>query len=815
MARNEYTTPIFGQQSFVPWSPKPLDTFTKMPIQNRSSAVKRNEKGQVYAADMFWNYTDHTQAALTARTIQTGNYIMQRTLESQSNMPIAILAVPMIYGNLPGTALNESSDEYWWRVVKFHENTNYLYFVVALTGGASIQATYNNVVPSTGQKISVSYITQQILFAEAGYGVEPEVERVFKELERDGFATDRLITPNRSIESEFNIRVEQVSVQSKVRAGTQEYGRIADGTVASIKSAISHWKERTDSVYSRVIMMEAGSYMDSLNMSASTNFIGSFIATGFPVFNASTSFDEMVKYFQGEAYEADNQEPPPDDWSTDWDVYVKGVQRPDIFITMKSPKIDEWLTSDKNTSGVKKEDIAVEYRYREYEDPSLPYTLVQYAKDKYDQTRETDYISNISLNYLNLKSLIEEIGTGNIETLYPYYAEMEFRLKYGDYASAWCRYEIGAIGSPSVSDFTFMKNLGEQADDFQDESTVTLHYDEFPPDYDPWPDRPLPPLPPIEPTEPTPVPPGLNGIGLLTTTYNITQNTARQLGQFFWGGDIFEKIKALNTSPIENVVGLMIMPIMISGTSAVIRVGDVDTNLNGDVITSVPLYRLGSIELKGRYQSFLDYEPYTSAFIFLPFVGFVRIDPAYYTNRTLSVVYSYDIICGLCNAMLFADGIYIESHQGNCGISVPLIATNRADLQIGLASSLLETAAMAASGGLAGAATGKTIAGSAAGLVSAADQYMTGFHSMRQGGYSPSCAWAETRECYLVIESANAAHSSTYNKDRGRPTLASANVGSLRGYTETDANVDLSGLSGATEEEKNEIRKIFASGFYV
>lgn len=284
------------------------------------------------------------------------------------------------------------------------------------------------------------------------------------------------------------------------------------------------------------------------------------------------------------------------------------------------------------------------------------------------------------------------------------------------------------------------------------------------------------------------------------------------LGRFLWSGDIFQKIKALNTSPISNIVGLYYMPIFISGTASIINIGDIDTNINADEIAnSTPLYELGSVQYQGRYQNFVDYEPYTNAHIFLPFVGFIRINPTYFTNRTLKVIYSFDLICGLCNAMLFADGIYVESHQGNCGIEIPLISSNRAQVAIGLASSLFQsTLSLATTKGLSAMTALQTGGGVFDSVLSAADS----FNSQRQGGYSPATAWCETRQCFIVIESANASYTGTFNHDFGRPCMASHSISQLRGYTVVDSNIDLKGFAGATEEEIKMIRELLSTGFY-
>lgn len=826
----KYSSPIFGSMNFTPWSVLSINIWEYFDIINRASEIKKNSKGQVYGGDVFIEISNHGLSS-TGSTggkqysyVMAGHFLSQKTLLSHADQPLAWLAMPARYGNAANTAENSTAAANAWAVETYHTNSHFIYYLFCRSNGASVTNTSNQ---PAGNRWG-EYV-QRIIPYRGTPGtpfLQPPIQEPPGNLPQPFLITREKQTVTCTGFYGLDYWLNDINLSNNIvqnNSYTNEFGLYDAIELAKLNSYFANWKLRSDSVYANMRVITSNGLFTRQN-----NMIGSNIITGIPVFTLE-NFSQMVAYFQDESWTSDNGEPPPSDWSTDWDIYIKGAQKPSIFITMKSDKVDEWLGKlDENTSGIEKGDIAVEYRYRYHEiNTSLDsqnywnmfeYTLKSYAKDQYNSSRETDYRSNAELNYERFSDFISEaeFAEGGIQDAFKYPCELEFRIMWNKYRSSWCRYEIGVIGSPSIPDFSKMNNIGEVItdQDMLDNSTVTLHYDEYPPGYDPYPDVPTPDLPPVVggDTDPTPVPPGLNGLGLLTETYKISTSTAEALGRFFWGGDLFQKIKALNTSPIENVVGLITMPIDIEGTTDVIVIGDVDTNLNGDKITQVPLYELGTIELKGRYKSFLDFEPYTSAFLYLPFVGFVRINPAYFTNKTLKVVYSYDIVCGLCNAMLFADGIFIESHQGHCGINIPLIATNRADLQIGLASSLLETGASVAT---AGAITGKTAAGAGIDVVNAAANYATGFHSSRQTGYSPSCIWGETRTCFLVIESVNAAHSSTYNHDRGRPTLVSANVGSLRGYTEIDAGVDLSSIGQASEEEKNMLRSILASGFYV
>lgn len=820
MAREDYTTPLVREMG--DYSPvfvaTPIKTFApdsediiEIPYQNRADKRKVNEHGQVYEADVFVKRTVHN--AFDSTAFQNEFVVSQFTFKSRMESPACILAVPRTYGNLPQTAINGIRRNWAGAILEFHEMENFLYFLVVKLPQSPMTFTCDNVKNgyhiSGLQKVNLMRCGNTIPYpslAEPLSLVSSTV--VYGNIGGTGDSISVYVNNNfTQLPDTMDIWNSNAPQGSKYNSVSQDFGVIGEGTIAALRTGISHWKDRTDSVVNSIYY--TSDYLSGNPVLEKT--IGTMINTGLPVFSLH-NMEEMVKYFQGEPYQADNDVPPPDDWSTDWDIYIKGSQKPDIYITMKSDNLNEWLeNADDNTSGMAKEDIKVEYRYKVHgsvgdndidSDKYFPW-----LSDMYNETRATSYMENIQLNFGNadVTNGGSEFSDYTIAQLMSKYAQLEFRLHYGEYKSTWCRYKIGVIGSPSIPDFVKMQNEGMQDDEWQDESTVTLHYDVYPPDYDPYPFQPEPPAPPPENTDPVI---SINGTGLLTTTYKITESQAKALGRFLWGGDFFQKLKALNMSPIENIVGLCYMPIGIDGSESVIVIGNVDTNINGEVIgNTTPLYTLGSVNLEGRYKSFLDYAPYTEAHIFLPFVGFKPIDPQVFTGKTLSVKYSYDIISGVCNAMLFANGIYIESHQGNCGIDIPLVASNRAEVVAGLIMSL---AGAAVSPITAGGSLALDVMGMGSDIANAASS----FHSSRQGNYSPTCAWSETRQCFLVLETPNVWYPSTYNHDYGRPCMTTYTIGQLSGFTVCDQTIDVSGIGRASEAEKREIREILTTGFY-
>lgn len=86
---------------------------------------------------------------------------------------------------------------------------------------------------------------------------------------------------------------------------------------------------------------------------------------------------------------------------------------------------------------------------------------------------------------------------------------------------------------------------------------------------------------------------------------------------------------------------------------------------------------LGSGTYVPYTNSFLDYAPYTTSQLYIPYCGCVDIDPAIYVGKTLTVRYLVDYITGACTALIYAGNEYgkgdiIDQISGNMAVSISL-----------------------------------------------------------------------------------------------------------------------------------------------
>lgn len=293
-----------------------------------------------------------------------------------------------------------------------------------------------------------------------------------------------------------------------------------------------------------------------------------------------------------------------------------------------------------------------------------------------------------------------------------------------------------------------------------------------------------------------------SGIGVLTSTFHMTKERLVQLGQFLWGSSIFDEFSLINNNPIENIISCKAIPYAISGTTQEITLGNVKTGVNGKKISqNFSKQTIGSIAIAEHYHNFLDYAPYTNVIIYLPYIGFKELDASLVMGKTLRIEYTLDVITGGCLAQIYVGKIRLYEFTGNIGVDISITASNRAQV---------ESAYINAGVGVVSSAMSGNVTGAVNSIIGAATSQ---YHYSGTGNPSPSCVASTNRTCYVVIDRPQYQPLKAFNHTRGRMCCLSKTIGSLKGYTVCDSNIDISGIS-ATDEEKDEIVNILSTGFF-
>lgn len=298
----------------------------------------------------------------------------------------------------------------------------------------------------------------------------------------------------------------------------------------------------------------------------------------------------------------------------------------------------------------------------------------------------------------------------------------------------------------------------------------------------------------------------------LYTIWNPTQEQLNSLATFLWSTDFVDLIKKVLQSPMDAMISLALFPIRpkTDGTH-IINLGYVPSGVSAlRVSDQFQTFQTSGLVIPHKYNSYLDYSPYTTAEIYLPFIGFQRLNINDVMGKTVSVVYNIDMLSGICTALVKVDDNTMYSYSGNMAMFLPLSAGNWARMMTPIFGAVGGVASMGA--GIAGVMSGSSLLGSTATAVSGAKSLgnLEGNAVSRSGEISGNAGILGDYQPFIVVTRPINDRPSTYNSNIGQTYNKSVQLGTLSGFTIVD-EAHVEGMS-ATETEKNEIERLLKEG---
>lgn len=297
----------------------------------------------------------------------------------------------------------------------------------------------------------------------------------------------------------------------------------------------------------------------------------------------------------------------------------------------------------------------------------------------------------------------------------------------------------------------------------------------------------------------------------LYTIWNPTQDQLNNLATFLWSTDFVDLIKKVLQSPMDAMISLALFPITpeTDGTH-VINLGYVPSGVSAlRVSNQFQTFQTSGLVVPHKYNSYLDYSPYTTAEIYLPFIGFKSLNINDVMGKTVSVNYNIDMLSGTCTAIVKVDGNSMYSYSGNMALFLPLSAGNWARMMTSIFGAVGGVASIGA--GIAGVMSGSALLGSTAAVSGARTLGNLESNSVsRSGKISGNAGILGDYQPFIVITRPINDKPSTYNSNIGQTYNKSVQLGTLSGFTIVD-EAHIEGMS-ATETEKKEIERLLKEG---
>lgn len=297
------------------------------------------------------------------------------------------------------------------------------------------------------------------------------------------------------------------------------------------------------------------------------------------------------------------------------------------------------------------------------------------------------------------------------------------------------------------------------------------------------------------------------------TLFNPTIQELKQLAQYLWSGAFdLNNFKRVVNNPMDLIMGLSMLPVPIpNGQRVEVGLGLTGSGVYMTKASSqwVTVY-CGSVDLslKDFSVSYLDFDPYTSVEIYLPFIGSRTLKADEVMGHVIELTYKVDILSGSCVA--WVDAIYknksrnLYAFMGQCAQSLPVTSGDWTNMINGIISVIGGAVGGAAVGGAAGAIAGGLAAASSA-VVNDSKINVERTGSIGSGG-----GFRGPKHPYVVINTPNICKPDNQAAYEGYPAYFTQQLAALSGFTIVES-VNVSNIP-ATEAELTEIKDLLLSG---
>ena len=298
---------------------------------------------------------------------------------------------------------------------------------------------------------------------------------------------------------------------------------------------------------------------------------------------------------------------------------------------------------------------------------------------------------------------------------------------------------------------------------------------------------------------------GTDFVGL----YKLTAANVKALGEFLWGPNFFDMIVKNFASPFENIISFHILPLNITGLADTIKIGNIDTLVPGQKLSGQFLdANFGSVKIPKIFGNQLDFEPASSCDIYLPYIGYKKIDLDAASGGTLTLRYRIDLLTGECVAMVKVTQTDRYSHNsceylfnGNCAVPIPLSGSSYMGLFGNLVGGITSAAVSAGIGNVMG------VAGGVSSIFNSKPEYQ------RSGNIASTPGYLGIQDAFVLLNSPIQSIAGNIKHLEGLRSNVNAAFSNLTGFQQIESyHPDAVLAAECTEQELQEIEQLLKEG---
>ena len=323
-------------------------------------------------------------------------------------------------------------------------------------------------------------------------------------------------------------------------------------------------------------------------------------------------------------------------------------------------------------------------------------------------------------------------------------------------------------------------------------------------------------------SDPTPIP-DLPSIDITAAggikLYKCTNTDIAALISYLNSNSPGDAVLKMWQNPIQAVLACYYLPypVEVNGSATITALG-LSTGVAAYTAKPWQTWVMGSMAVEYSCgKCFLDYEPYSTCQIYLPFIGIRRLNMDEVVGKTVGVTYQFDNTSGACVAYVTVGDSVKYSFAGSCAVGIPLTQENWGQFYMAAATSAAGALAGGIGGAVGAAAQGAGKLGALGAAAKGAVEGGGGLSSLtakptvsRSGSICGAASALGYPAPYLIIEYPDKAKVANPAPVTGLTCGRTLSLGSLSGYNVIE-HVHLHGIA-ATGPELEEIERLLYEG---
>lgn len=403
--------------------------------------------------------------------------------------------------------------------------------------------------------------------------------------------------------------------------------------------------------------------------------------------------------------------------------------------------------------------------------------------------------------------------------------------KLSDLQWGWIIDSIDKLGVVNnLENYFFVNDIGSNLIEFTDTNQFISWYNGnesiVPNDITPsTPDNPQPPTPPTDDKSDMVNP---NNIIVPTANmvkyYVLNSGDLQSIGAYLWNSDdsiynaIIKDLELMGSNPLDAIISVKAYPLDITKFNTLspatfniqigrATVGDLKAHT---IIQTKPLIDVCSFTIDRNYNDFMDFAPYTTYSIYLPYVGIIPLDTQGIYGKTIKVQLAIDIITGGGQYIISIGDAPIRYEPCQIAVDISLSAIDNRERVNNIISALSGTATATLGASLLGgnplAIASATVGGIANTAVS--DVLSNNIKNSGQGGSILN--FINPQQVYLIKSHVPYQEPSNYNIQYGYCCNRYGAISKIQGKVWVEnPNLD---IVPCTENERNELKELLESG---